>query len=627
MAKIKKLSPLEAQKIAAGEVVERPANVVKELVENALDAGATSITVYTEDGGLQVIRVIDNGCGMAPDDARTCFEHHATSKINAIDDLAHLTTFGFRGEALSSIVAVSKVTLITKEAQAVHATRIDAEANVIGEATAVAANTGTDITVRDLFFNVPARRKFLKNGEAQARAIDQVLQAFCLQHIHIQFKIYVDNELQYHCMPALTLQERAAQVWESSVAQALIEVKPQLQQGIRVRGLISDNHYTRYDRLLMLFFVNGRRIKNHALGKALIKGYGNNIPPARYPASIILIDINSAEVDVNVHPRKDEVQFLNPRRVELLITNAVVQALTDHVALPLRPAKAAMADLPTFAPSTTLHRDNEEGTFNRRSAAVVQNLIRQHQAMLHGAHRTEFSVTLSAAPHVDEVSVSTTTLDVQQMMLPPMPFLDDTPEEKSLNDDTYRLIGQYNNTYLLVDTREGLLVVDQHAAHERILYERFGERFDASAAVNLVVPISVELPAASYATIAGHIGLLQQYGIGIEPFGQRQFVIRSTPVYLKHCSFLELLQELAAAIDEDAGLEPVDVERRLHEHLRAQMACKAAVKAGDVLGAEQLNALLNDLSTIPNRFSCPHGRPTTWLLTLSDLEKKFRRKA
>jgi DNA mismatch repair protein MutL len=337
MPKIHRLEAHEAQKIAAGEVVERPANVVKELIENAIDAGATQISVYIQDGGKKLIRVVDNGSGMGKEDARLCFEHHATSKITTVDDLSYIATFGFRGEALSSIASVSKTILITKEAFAQEGIKLELEHGNVLDETITAANQGTDILIQDLFFNVPARKKFLKSTDTELRAIQQLFSAFCFDYINISFKLYSNDVLSIHCPAAKTLHERLAQLLDINHIAHTLDCSTQAKDGsIRIKGFISNHQYTRYDRSSIYFFVNQRCVKQQKLTSALLKGYLNVLPQGRYPAACLFIEVNPEQVDINIHPRKEEVQFLHPRTVENLIQTMVRETLENNLSKQLK---------------------------------------------------------------------------------------------------------------------------------------------------------------------------------------------------------------------------------------------------------------------------------------------------
>lgn len=334
MPKIKQLSSHEAQKIAAGEVVERPANIVKELVENSIDAGSTRISIYIEDGGKKLIRIVDNGYGMDAADAQICFDRHATSKITHVHELETINTFGFRGEALASIAAVSQITLITKEENNLEGTHITIEANNIINTNFIACPTGTDIHINNLFFNVPARKKFLKTTQTEWRAIQLLFNAFCFDYPDIHFTLFSDGKQVLNCPATHTIKNRALQLWENTMHKHFLDISVNTE--ISVNGIISDHQQYRYDRSSIYFFVNKRWVKNHQLSSALLKGYDNVIPHGRYPIAAINITIPLHEVDINIHPRKEEVKFLHPRLVEQAIQNAIKTALERNTSHNLR---------------------------------------------------------------------------------------------------------------------------------------------------------------------------------------------------------------------------------------------------------------------------------------------------
>src|SRR5579885_499555 len=349
MPRIHRLPPHEAHKIAAGEVVERPANVVKELIENALDAGATSITIYIEDGGKKLIRIIDDGSGMSEEDAYLCIEHHTTSKIRSVDDLKTIETFGFRGEALSSICAVSHVVLITKEHDAKHGFRLEIEAGKIINESQVASNRGTDIAIANLFFNVPARKKFLKKRETELNHIIQLVQALSIDYHTIQFKLFSDNKQLINCPAAGSITDRIAQLFDPELSQQMLRIE-QSQKNISLNGVISNHQQSRFDRNQIFIFVNNRWVKNYSLVRALLKGYMNVLPAGRFPIGCIKVTIDPTVIDVNIHPRKEEIQFLNPRIVENLITEATKQQLQEHLSAQLKKSVTIIHNEPIRAP-------------------------------------------------------------------------------------------------------------------------------------------------------------------------------------------------------------------------------------------------------------------------------------
>lgn len=598
MQKIKQLPLHEAQKIAAGEVVERPANVIKELIENALDAGATHITISLENAGSDSITITDNGCGMSPEDAQLCIAQYATSKITCVDELQTIATFGFRGEALASIAAVSHMSLRTKEAQALQGIALTIEQGVITHQEPVAGNTGTTINIRDLFYNVPARKKFLKKRDTEWRFIQQIFQAFCLDHPAIHFTLEHDERTAYNCPSVSNLQERVTQLFDHSLAQQMIPLDVQHPlQNIRVHGIISHHQYGRYDRSAIFIFVNKRWIKNHALSKALLKGYLNVIPSERYPAACINIDVDSHSVDINIHPRKEEVQFVHPRVVEQLIQSGIKQALEDHLSQQFnRPIAFATQPGPTAAYHKPTEFSTQPYSFSRPFTA------KPFQA------REQFVAVGTPAAPIQQVITATTQEPI---------------EPKS--ETPYTIIGQYNTTYILLEQDNGLFMIDQHAAHERVLYEQFAQRFGELPTINLLFPQIVHLTDHEITTLQPHLELFARNGIVVDLFGANQMIVQSLPVHCKAMACDELLRNVASWIGEHSDLDAQQLFKIVNEKMHAQMACKAAIKAGDSLTIEQMRQLITDLNKTENRFSCPHGRPTGWLISLQEIEKHFKR--
>lgn len=633
MIRIHQLSPHEAHKIAAGEVVERPANVVKELVENSIDAHATQITIMLEDAGKKLIRIIDNGHGMGAEDARICFNHHATSKIKSVDDLTLLATFGFRGEALTSIAAVSHVTLITKESDASHGTQLILEQGTIIEESLASGNAGTDIAIRDLFFNVPARQKFLKKKETELHAIQQLFNAFCLDYQTIHFKLIHDQRTLSNCPPAASLNERIAQLWDTHFTRHMLPLSAENESyKVSINGMISGQNYFRYDRSNIFFFVNNRWIKNQALSKALIKGYNNVLPPGRFPAGCIFITLDTQSVDINIHPRKEEVQFLHPSIVEQLIQKTVAQllgqqtqeriapALMPHVAQPAQQDflfhKFPEPFVPTSSALTfgkvTSSFDGQIGTQNVSQNKDLESPFPVSPALPAIAGGDGWELGLSKHEMRAESRVEGSTLSVSQ---------------QAINKESHlTIIGQWSKTYILIEQPDGLLLVDQHAAHERVLYELFSTRFADVATVQLLFPHIITLNQDDLKHLEPYLFLFHENGIRIEQFGNNQLMVTATPVHIKDQSVDDLIKEVIGWIHEYQKTDSASLFETLHKKLRAQMACKAAVKAGDILTIETMQQLLTDLYKTENRSTCPHGRPTTFLLHTHDIERKFKRR-
>ncbi|MEX0848779.1 MAG: DNA mismatch repair endonuclease MutL [Candidatus Dependentiae bacterium] len=616
MHKIHKLPTHEAQKIAAGEVVERPSNLLKELLENAIDAQSSKIAIHIKDGGKELIRVVDNGYGMSPEDAILCFEQHATSKITHVDQLQEIVTFGFRGEALASIAAVGKTTLITKEKTAEHGTKIHIEQNSIIQKENVSAINGTDISVKDIFHTLPARQKFLKKRETEWRQIQQLFFAVALAHLHIDFKLYAEDKLIYNCTGTDTIAQRWQQLFDHHTAQQMITATHEAF-GVSMKGLISDHQLQRYDRNSIYLFVNNRWIKDSKLTRAFIKGYQNVLPPARYPTGCLFITIDPQEVDINIHPRKEEVQFLHPRRVEREIQICITQALEQQLSAQLNKTVHIKQNVPfesqphtqptpTFSSSSNTHFSpfNFDEYLNKPAFAPTD---------------TTLNSTIST-PEINNVEQLNDHSDPHQAI---------TEEKNSVLPESakqqYELIGQYKKTYLLLEQENGLFLLDQHAAHERILYEQFVAQHNNVTKVQLLFPQVLTLPKEDISIIEKHITLFSRYGIELEPFGEDTVKIQATPVHLKNVALDDIIKQTVGWINEYKELASEQFEKEMQKKLYADMACKAAVKAGDTLSREQMQQLLVDLEKTENRFLCPHGRPTSFLFHHDEIKKKFKR--
>jgi len=584
MGKIQILSAQEIKKIAAGEVVERPANVVKELVENSLDANAIQITIYVEDGGKKLIRVIDNGCGMSADDVEQAFDQHATSKIVSVNDLQTLQTFGFRGEALSSIASVSNVTIVTKEKAADVGVKIELAYGVVTKKEEIAASDGTDITIRDIFSNVPARKKFLKATETEWRQIILLFQSSVLAHKHVHFKLFHDGRLIHNCPPAENHKMRILQLWNQQMTDQMLEISLEDDSiNLSVSGLISNHQYGRYNTSQIFFFVNGRWIKNYSLMKAVLKGYSEVYQQGRYPAVFLFIKTDAALIDVNIHPRKEEVKFIHARKIEQLMQKKVHDQLNNFV-------------------RTTLQQTATYQSPHVNSFSPVPQTIS-------GFRKPAFY------PSVSTIEKSFTEKSTWQPV----------QEQRTVATENYQLIGQFHQTYILLENDDGLLLVDQHAAHERVLYELFKKRFEQIETIKLMFPQTVTVDNEEMELLVKHQQLLAKLGIVGDQMGADRFVIKSVPIYLKNADLISLIKEIVGYLNEAVGLESDQFVIFITKQIHAQMACKAAVKAGDELSREKMTEIINQLEQTENRLTCPHGRPTIWFLSLSEIEKKFRR--
>lgn len=638
MPRIKQLPPEEAQKIAAGEVIERPANVVKELIENALDAGATRITLYIEKAGKKLIRIVDDGCGMDEIDARACFAHHATSKISTVHDLHSINTFGFRGEALSSIASVSHVTLTTKTIDAESGTKLElSEARILSQEK-TSAPTGTDLAIRDILFNVPVRKKFLKTDDTEWRHILHLVHAVALSRRDVHITLYHDGKQILNCPPVTDYLARAAQLWDSDLAQAMIPCSAQ-ERGITIEGMISDHTTYRYDRNALYFFVNGRWIKNYTLSRALMKGYANAIPASQFPTASLMITIDPTQIDVNIHPRKEEVQFLHPKIVEQIIEMAVKAALEARlsailskrvqIASPAREVfhgeRQAVPHTSAYVPYDFSAPDSAfSNPFIESSVPPIRDISILPDRNPQGERNVAPSFSTSKEINNKETPlVLSSTTDVSKSVGA------DAFHEQTIaisKDETmHNVMGVYDKTYIMLSTENGILFVDQHAAHERILYEQFRARFTNTAIITLMFPQTLTFAREALDALEPHLGILNENGIHCKRQSETMLIITATPVYLKNASLKDLIDETLSNLEACGSTDPESIKKQLAEKIHAKMACAAAVKAGDDLSSEQIQKLLSDFAQTNNRSTCPHGRPTSWLLNHDDIVKKFQR--
>lgn len=513
---IHKLSKEEAQKIAAGEVVERPASVIKELVENSIDAGATTITVAIRQGGKMLMSCTDNGCGMDTVDAYACIEPHATSKIKGVEDLYTLDTFGFRGEALASLAAVSALRITTKQKESAAGIQLLIQNNTVTQEKIVARETGTTIEVHNLFSTVPARLKFLKKDETEQRHIIHLFDALFLSHPAIHAKLMIDDGMHCNYPATKTLHERAQQIIASKTDASLLPVH-YTKNGILVEGAISTHQAHRFDKNGLFIFVNRRWVKNIGLTRAVMRAY-TALPDGKFPITSLHITIDPALIDVNIHPRKEEVAFTHSAPIEQAITAALTatleNALSTHIQMP-----------PYVKKKTPLN--------------LWQTALQQPIPPLHAAQST---VIPPAQPFntAKQASAKPTPIEYQQPLIP-----------ASANEETDTMIlGQLDATYILATTPHGLTIIDQHAAHERILYEQFVSRFGTIDTVQLLFPELVQLSLDDYALIMAYQELLAQHGIVAEPFGTDTIRVTALPIFAKHISAQQLLTELGATLHE-----------------------------------------------------------------------------
>jgi DNA mismatch repair protein MutL len=607
---IKHLPLQEAQKIAAGEVVERPANIIKELVENALDADATKITIVVEDGGKKSITITDNGNGMDEEDARICFLRHTTSKLSTFDELENILTFGFRGEALASICSVARITITTRHSTSDHGIALTVEHGAIAKEEIVGVPIGTTICISDLFYNVPARKKFLKPTATEWNQITQLFKALCVSNLAVHFVLVHNGAIAYTCPSTNSLEERIAHLFELSLSKQLFTFSHQ-DTTIECSGILTGTHYSRYDRNGMFIFVNKRWVKNYQLSQAIMKGYMNVLPAGKYPLVVLTVTLPTHEVDINTHPKKEEVAFLHPRIIEHCITNIIKTTLEQHVSHRLKQTKSSTF----FEPRVS---EEPKNTYSPYAYNPFRPVFKDVPLTFVESFTSNTAQNVSPVPHTDVEAFAS-----------PLPALTELITQESHIEETltsYTILGQLHTTYLLLEHPDGLLLIDQHAAHERILYEKIATSFTQQETITLLFPETVSLQKDSLAELLEYLPLLEHHGIIVEQISDSECIVRAKPVYAQAINTHELLQQIIGWIHECGSAHKEQIFRSITEKMRAQIACKAAIKAGDSLSHEKMHALLTDLNNTTNRFSCPHGRPTSWLLPLLNIEKKFKRK-
>ncbi len=586
-----------ANRIAAGEVVERPASAVKELVENALDAGATRIKLQLEEGGRALIRIEDNGCGMSRNDAIMALQRHATSKIRTADDLFALSTLGFRGEALPSIASVSHFSLFTRaeaDESGVHLTVHSGEIESIVE---TAMPCGTVILVEDLFYNTPARMKFLKSTAAElGRSVDIVGQ-LAVAHPDVSFQVLHRGQDALSTPGNGEALAPLAAVWGRETARKLIPIE--FDSGdVTVRGFIATPEITRPGRSHELFFVNGRSIKNRVVSHALEDAFRALTPESRYPVAAIFITVPPNQVDVNVHPTKTEVKFIRDGEVHHAVSQAVKSALLKYGIVPT--VQAAVPEI-AFSGQTTHTSLPLFGVGHQRSGSMDANIWSQL-----GVERLEPNAT-QPKEEVDEPL---------RMPEAPRPFAELLRE--------YQVLGQLQDTYIIAKTPAGIAVIDQHVAHERVIYERLtvSRNRNGMASQLLNPPVTITLERREALLLAEHTHSFKASGWEVEKFGGDSFVVRAIPASLSNKPYEQMLRDM---VDE---LVNQSVTRRLlvqQDHVLITNACKMAVKAGDPLTIGEMTELLQQLSETENPYLCPHGRPIVVTIGLNDLEKLFKR--
>ena len=649
MPKILQLSPHIANLIAAGEVVERPASVVKELLENAVDAGASKVTIEIKNGGMTYLRVTDNGCGMSAEDARTAFLRHATSKLRTAEDLAAIGTMGFRGEALAAIASVSRIDLMTKTPGAIAGTSLLLEAGKIVEEDEAGCPDGTTIIVRDLFYNTPARMKFMKSDSVEGGKVAAAVQLQALAHPEVSFSFIRDGKQTLQTPGTGELGAAVYCVYGRESAR-FVEVSSRWE-GYSLRGFVSKPTDARPSRSLQTFFVNDRPVKSRLLIQALEEAYRNQIMVGKFPACVLHLTIPPASVDVNVHPAKTEVKFLSEKAVFDCVHYGVLGALNKQpdrpqVQLKTPPAteKPAGNAVPGIPPAAV-----------RQEPAKKQDFFRTMTTEEYKSFTAAVSNTPKVAPAVARpvlqamnaerpapAAVKQTVLPPMQPVMPPPPVpapiappaktVAPAPEPQQITlpiqeelpmprEIPWRMVGELYRSYILVEQGDEAFLIDKHAAHERILFEKLRANPQDITSQTLLSPIPVRLRADAAAQLLAKSGLMESLGFELEEFGENTVLVRRVPMDLGEGQVADTLMQMA---DDLLSGRNADTDT-VRDELLHTMACKAAIKAGWKTDEKEHLALVKEVMSREELKYCPHGRPICITLSKKMLEKQFRR--
>ena len=667
-------------RIAAGGVVERPASVVKELVENAIDAGSTAITVEAKEGGIEFIRVTDNGCGIEREQLPTAFLRHATSKIEDADDLNHIASLGFRGEALSSIAAVSRVEIITKRKENLTGTRMVLEGAKEQSIDEIGAPDGTTFLMRNLFFNTPVRRKFLKQPATEGSYITDLMEHLALSRPDISVKFVLGNQTRFHTSGNGDLREVIYRIYGREIAAQLVPIQIE-ENGIKVEGYLGKPVLVRSNRNFEIYFINGRFIRSGVIAKAIEEGYKQYLMQHKFPLCVLHITMDTETVDVNVHPSKMDVRFSDGMAFARMLSDKIATTLRNREMIP----DASLEDEKSIQKKEQEDRKaswkehtpeafekKREESYRVMEAAKYEAAPKDRREFIqkpiwqekHAGVQTSIrkpepetsKVSAAAAPEKDDFFVE--TLPPEEMKSPlqaqeqtvaatfsgqpaessqeasaePEPEVKNAQqlnlfEEKLLslqNRSRYRIIGQVFDTYWLVQFEDKLFIIDQHAAHEKVKYERLMKQFHEKSVVSqrLMPPIIVSLTGQEESILHTYEDAFVRLGFEIEAFGGNEYALRSVPVDLYGCSerelFLAVLDELSQETGNRGSFQVI-------EEKIASMSCKAAVKGNNRLSLQEAEELIDELLTLDNPYNCPHGRPTIITMTETDLEKKFKR--
>ena len=634
-------------KIAAGEVIERPSSVVKELLENAIDAQATAVTVEIRDGGISYIRVTDNGCGIPKEEVPLAFLRHSTSKIKSVEDLFTVSSLGFRGEALSSIASVAQVELITKTSEQLSGTRYQIEGGVERSYEEVGAPDGTTFLVRNLFYNTPARQKFLKTAQTEGSHVAALVEKIAMSHPDISIRFIQNNQNRLHTSGNHNLKDIIYTVFGREIAANLLPVESE-QEVLQVHGFAGKPVIARSNRSFENYYINGRYVKSGLIGKAIEDAYKPFMMQHKYPFVLLHISIEPEYLDVNVHPTKMELRFRNGEQVYQMIFQAISQALSHKELIPQvdlvkREEEKALEEAQKRAPhpepfevkrqAAMVQKPGESRTMQPQEPAksrTMQPSIYKSEAVYGkiAESRAEPEPEIQAATPVEPRKPEQKQQEQEQKATrqAEQPQQLDLFEEKLLeprNRIRHKLIGQLFDTYWLVEFNEHLYIIDQHAAHEKVLYEKTMRTLKTREFTSQMLnpPIILTIGSTEEVLLKKYMKYFQEIGFEIEPFGGREYAVRAVPDNLFSVAKKELLMEMIDDLSEDAGARTADM---IHDRV-ATMSCKAAVKGNNHLSFAEADHLIDELLNLDNPYACPHGRPTIISMSKYELEKKFKR--
>ena len=638
MSKIIQLSPHVANLIAAGEVVERPASVAKELLENAVDAGATQITIEIRDGGMTFLRVTDNGCGMSAEDARTAFLRHATSKLRNAEDLAAISTMGFRGEALAAIASVSRIDLLTKEVGSISGTSILLEAGVIVEESEAGCPDGTTIIVRDLFYNTHARMKFMKSDTVEGSKVTAAVQLQALAHPEVSFR-YLRDGKEILSTPGNGNMEAAVYCVYGRDGGKMVKLNSRWEN-YTLTGYVSKPTDARPSRNLQTFFVNGRPVKSRLLIAAFEEAYRNQLMVGKFPSCVLHLTLPANTVDVNVHPAKTEVKFLNEKAVFDCIHYSVLGALNktpDRPQMQFRPVPTppavprnpqSVTAIPQDIPSKTPQK--QESFFRTMTTEEFKNYT---TAISHAPQPTKEAAekTFIAVPPPPDITIRQEALlpdlvenppkNSTPPVTPPHSVIEAQQELTMPQTVPWRIVGELYNSYILVEQDDEAFLIDKHAAHERILFEKLKANQEAINAQTLLSPVPCRLSAECAAILLTETDLLAELGFELEAFGDNTVLVRQVPMDLALGDLTDTLDLLASGLLNGRR----EQKNTVRDELLHTVACKAAIKAGWKTDSKEIETLVSTIMLSDELKYCPHGRPICITLSKKQLEKQFKR--